>query len=209
MRSLFKKLIQWLLGERMRRALRKNNAAVILIIGKELRSVFRDEIFDYLNKLGFKCAVNSPGYNYKLGLPLTVLGFDSGYQSIYKWFFLLFKPYNLKSKIIITEFNFGDNFKSDLNYINSYINPKMVVVSDFNDEAQFGTSIDNFLSGFNENVSKIVPENLESKVSGIIKYKINPESDRVENKFGKHYVAAASAADLVASILNRDNVTEK
>ena len=131
MKSIFKNIITWILTIRAKKILVTNHHIIFLVIGGAHRSVFKDVLADQLAHAGRRVVSNKPGYNYKLGCALTILGLEGGFSSPIKWIQNVFKKNSngQVTDVFVQEFSFGDS-RGDGEYVSRLLSPEVIVISD-------------------------------------------------------------------------------
>ncbi|PIZ56313.1 hypothetical protein COY23_03270 [bacterium (Candidatus Torokbacteria) CG_4_10_14_0_2_um_filter_35_8] len=133
MRSLLKRILQSILRGYSKRILSRKKPTIIAITGSIGKTSTKEAIFCVL-KGKFSVRKSTKNYNNEIGLPLTILGEESGGGSFLEWFSILgrgFKTSFLKLKkypdILILEM--GADRPGDLRYLTSFIPIKVAVVT--------------------------------------------------------------------------------
>src|SRR3989344_2799736 len=122
-RKFLKKVISSILTWKAKKVLDKFKPVIIVVTGQKNRAIFKDEITDYLNEKDLDVASNKPGYNYRLGLPLFILGQNAGFGSPWKWLKVILAPSNRVklAKYLVVEVASCEGKDSDI--LNNFLKP--------------------------------------------------------------------------------------
>lgn len=128
-----KKLLQKILKALAAAILKKYNPDIVAITGSVGKTSTKEAVFLVLEKK-FNVRKNIKNYNNEIGIPLTVLGEESGGKSIFRWakiflaaFRLLFFKDKNYPKILVLEM--GADKPGDIAYLTNFIKPKVGVVT--------------------------------------------------------------------------------
>lgn len=133
MRDKLRNLLQSILRFFAIKILNKYNPEVIAITGSVGKTTTKEAIYTVLAST-FNVRTNQKNYNNEIGIPLTIIGSDSGGGSIVKWFLVFFKAINLlifKNKnypnILVLEM--GADHPGDIKYLTSLVPVRIGVVT--------------------------------------------------------------------------------
>jgi UDP-N-acetylmuramoyl-tripeptide--D-alanyl-D-alanine ligase len=127
-----KKLIERILKNLAADVLRKYKPKVIGVTGSMGKTSTKEAIFSVLSAK-FSVWRNVKNYNNEIGVPLTILGQESGGRSPFRWLVVFLKAFKLilfKSeypKILILEM--GADKPGDIQYLMSFIDPNVGVIT--------------------------------------------------------------------------------
>jgi len=129
--------------------LKKYNPTVVGITGSVGKSSTKEAVFNVLS-LKFRTRKNEKNYNNEIGLPLTIIGSESGNSSIWKWIKVFFKGlfaiiFPIKyPEILVLEM--GVDRPGDMEYLLSFINPTVGIITNISgSHLEFFKSIDHIL----------------------------------------------------------------
>jgi UDP-N-acetylmuramoyl-tripeptide--D-alanyl-D-alanine ligase len=132
MNNLLKKLLEKKLKFLAKRILNKYQPDVIGITGSVGKTSTKEAIYTVLSGK-FACRKNIKNYNNEIGVPLTVIGAESGRKSIFAWIGIFFKAMGLiirnkpYPKILILEM--AADKPGDLEYLTDFIPLKVAVIT--------------------------------------------------------------------------------
>ncbi|MFH0987898.1 MAG: Mur ligase family protein, partial [Parcubacteria group bacterium] len=89
-----KRAIQKILAMLARRIVRKYKPRIVGITGSVGKTSAREACFSVLNSK-FHCRRNVKNYNNELGVPLTIIGAESGGKNIFRWLSVVFQAWRL------------------------------------------------------------------------------------------------------------------
>jgi UDP-N-acetylmuramoyl-tripeptide--D-alanyl-D-alanine ligase len=92
--SLFKKIIEWKLRLLAKWVLKKYRPQVIGITGSVGKTSTKEAVFTVLSSK-FRVGKNIKNYNNELGVPLSILGSESGYKNPLAWIYVFLKALGL------------------------------------------------------------------------------------------------------------------
>lgn len=202
LKSRAKDLFVSILASKARHYLRASNAKVIIVAGNPLeREIYKQILTDAITSYHQGCVASLPGYNYKLGAVMTVLGFRAGYSSVWRWVQLVFKRSAAKRyDFIILDFSISDD--SDAAFVSKYLNPFIVVYTQtadqkmlknhgstltFAPESFFGKEIIRY--GRSEKAEIRILSVQEKENNQEVSYSINGKIGPVLlSNFGDHYI---------------------
>jgi len=128
-----KKIVQKILYGLAKRVLKKYKPDVVGITGSMGKTSTKEAVFAVLSAK-FRVRQNLKNYNNELGVPLSILGVESGYKSIWKWLGVIFHGLNLiffrnadYPQILILEM--GADHPGDIKYLTDLAPCKVGVVT--------------------------------------------------------------------------------
>lgn len=131
MKNFIKNIVLFLLQRFAKRRLRKFKGKVVCVTGSIGKTSIKDAIYTVLNTK-FRTLKNPGNMNTEFGLPLAILGMESGYSSAIKWSWLIlkglyksFKP--MYSEMIVVET--GVDKPEDMSVLMSIVKPDIAVMS--------------------------------------------------------------------------------
>lgn len=131
MKNFFKKIVLFLLQRFARRRLKKFKGKIVCVTGSIGKTSIKDAIYTVLNTK-FRTLRNPGNMNTEFGLPLAILGLDSGYSSAAKWSWLVIKGFYkslrpMYSEMIVVET--GVDKPGDMDELMSIVKPDVAVMS--------------------------------------------------------------------------------
>ncbi len=132
MKNFFKKIVERKLKKYAERILEKYNPDIIAITGSVGKTSTKEAIYGVL-KNHFEVRKSEKNYNNEIGVPLTLIGSDSGGKSPFAWLGIFRKAKKIirnkceYPKIIILEM--GADHPGDIEYLTSFIKPKIAIVT--------------------------------------------------------------------------------
>lgn len=111
----------------------KHKPQVIGITGSVGKTSCKEAVFTVLNGKFF-VRKNEKNYNNEIGLPLTIIGVESGENSFWKWTLVFFKWLGVMifparyPEILILEM--GADRPGDIKYLTDFIKPKIGIITD-------------------------------------------------------------------------------
>ena len=136
MRKIFKKIIVFILSIEAKIVLRKYKPKIVAITGSVGKTSAKETIFAALDT-SFYVRKSRKSYNSEIGIPLAVLGVETGWGSPWKWFkniiegaLLIILP-NIYPKWLVLEA--GVDHPKDMDFIAGLIKTDLVVFSRFPD----------------------------------------------------------------------------
>lgn len=128
-----KKILQKILRFMAIKALKKYSPKVIGITGSMGKSSAKEAVFAVLSK-NFNVRKSEKSFNNEIGVPLTILGLESGEKNIFKWIKVLFSGFLLLIKksptypeILILEM--GAEYVGDMKYLTDFVKCNVGVVT--------------------------------------------------------------------------------
>ncbi|MEF3691758.1 MAG: Mur ligase family protein [Candidatus Moraniibacteriota bacterium] len=133
MKKILKIFLQYYLKIITKAVLLIHKPTVIAVAGSVNKSFVRDEVKKMLLKKGKNVRANPKNFNTEIGLPLAILGLESGYNSYRRWL-----PIIGQALRAIFQKNFPDclvlelgvSQKGDMRYLLSIVQPKIVIVTE-------------------------------------------------------------------------------
>lgn len=114
--------------------LKKYNPRIIGVTGSLGKTSTKEALFTVLASK-FRVRRNEKNYNNEIGLPLTIIGADSGEDSFLKWFLVFLKwlwvmlwPHEYPEVLIL---EMGADHPGDIKYLTSFIRSRVGVITDF------------------------------------------------------------------------------
>lgn len=144
MKNLLKKLVLQSLQGFARRRMGKFKGKVICVTGSIGKTSMKEAIYIVLNSK-FRVTRNPGNMNTDFGLPLAILGMESGYSSAITWSYLLVKGFfksfkKMYSEVLVVET--GVDKPGDMDVLMSIVKPDIAVLNMVTpvhlDEGQFG-----------------------------------------------------------------------
>lgn len=126
--------------------LRHHKPKIIAITGSVGKTTTRDAVFAVLSAK-YKVRENLKNYNNEIGIPLTVIGAESGGKNIFKWLWVFFKwlwvvIFPKYPEILI--FELGVDRPGDMEYFMSFIKPDVSIVTNVSlNHIEFFRTIEN------------------------------------------------------------------
>ena len=127
-------LLEKLLKFFAKKALRKYKPRVVGVTGSVGKTSTKEAIFSVLTSK-FRVRKNEKNYNNEIGLPLTILGIESGSGSLWKWTAVFFKAIGIvffssrKSYPDILVLEMGADRPGDIKYLVDFLEPEIGVVT--------------------------------------------------------------------------------
>lgn len=130
MKNFFKKIVLFLLKRFAKRRVKKFKGEVIGVTGSVGKTSTKEAIYTVLNTK-FKVIKSEASMNTEFGLPLTILGLESGYRNALKWGYLLMKGFfmsfrKLYAEVLIVEM--GVDKPKDMDFLLSIVKPDIAVM---------------------------------------------------------------------------------
>ena len=134
MKSKKKVLLKKLLKYFAEKALRKYKPRIVGVTGSVGKTSTKEAIFSVLSAK-FRVRKNEKNYNNEIGLPLTVLGIESGGGSVWKWIVVFlqaigvvfFSSREKYPEILVLEL--GADRPGDIKYLVNFLQPEVGVVT--------------------------------------------------------------------------------
>ena len=134
MRDILKKVIFWKLQFLAKIVLKKYKPGIITVTGSVGKTSAKEAIYAGLNQVLY-IGKNKKSYNSEIGIPLAILGLESGWRNAWKWFknileglALIILP-NIYPKWLVLEA--GVDHPGDMDAINKFIKSDVVVFTRF------------------------------------------------------------------------------
>jgi UDP-N-acetylmuramoyl-tripeptide--D-alanyl-D-alanine ligase len=134
MRSLFKKIIVSVLVFQAKLILRKYSPTVVAITGNVGKTSTKDAIGAVLME-HYHTRASAKSFNSEFGVPLTILGEDTGWGSPFKWFLIILRGFEQilftveYPEILVLEV--GADTPGDIKKITKWLHPDITVVTQF------------------------------------------------------------------------------
>ncbi len=133
MKNKLRRLLQNILRLLAKAILDKYQPEVVAITGSVGKTSTKEAIFTVLNST-YNCRTNFKNYNNEIGIPLTIIGAESGNQSAAKWLLVIIKALRLiilKAKkypnILVLEM--GADHPGDIKYLAGLVPIRVAVVT--------------------------------------------------------------------------------
>jgi len=133
MKNIFKKIIIIILTIEARMVLHRFKPRIIAVTGSVGKTSTKDAIFSALSN-SLHIRKNQKSFNSEIGVPLTILGLDNGYNNLIKWvvnifegFIVLFKK-EYPSWLVL---EFGVDRPDDMEHLIKWINIDVAVFTRF------------------------------------------------------------------------------
>lgn len=136
MKQLLKNIIAGILRAEARLVLRKYKPVIIAVTGSVGKTSAKDAIYEVLSA-SFLTRKSKKSYNSELGVPLTILGCETGWTNPLKWLANIFEGLELVflkddyPKFLVVEV--GADRPGDIRKIAAWLKPDVVVVTRFGD----------------------------------------------------------------------------
>src|SRR3990167_9523499 len=200
MREILKKIFVFVLTWEARLILKKYKAKIVAVTGSGGKTSTKDAIAKVLEKK-FRVRKSKKSYNSELGVPLAIIGAESGWNSIYKWLAAFWKgikaivAQEIYPEILVLEV--GADRPEDIKKIRLWLKPDVAVLTAL---AEIPVHVE-FFSGPEEVFAEKeelagVPEGIEFKVRN----KKDEFPAKILNAFGSHNAYPALAAIAVGSV---------
>jgi len=131
-----KKIVIWILQMESRLVLKKYKPKIVAITGSVGKTSAKDAIYEVLST-SFLVRKSKKSYNSEIGIPLTILGKDTGWNSVWAWITIIFEGIalllfkNHYPKWLILEV--GADRPGDIKKVSKWLKPDVVVVTRFGD----------------------------------------------------------------------------
>lgn len=130
MKNLLKKYILFLLKRFAKRRLQNFKGTIIGVTGSVGKTSTKEAIYTILNTK-YKVLRNKGSMNTEFGLPLTVLELDTGWKSIAKWSYLIFRAFfksfhKMYAEVVIVEM--GVDKPGDMDILLSIVRPNIAII---------------------------------------------------------------------------------
>jgi UDP-N-acetylmuramoyl-tripeptide--D-alanyl-D-alanine ligase len=136
MKKIFKKIVIWILQTEAKLVLKKYKPKIIAVTGNVGKTSVKDMIHTALSS-SFLVRKSEKSYNSELGVPLTILGRETGWNNPFTWISIIFEGFallvlkNHYPKWLVLEV--GADRPGDIQKISSWLKPDIVVVTRFGD----------------------------------------------------------------------------
>lgn len=215
MKIILKYLILKILELKFRYCDKSSDSIKIAVVGGLNTKIYKEEIAESLRKHAITVLDNQSGYNYKLGLLLTLLKNKGGSSSYKFWLKNIFSKCNIiKEQVIVQEFVISkiddikwlinvykfdvlvvtnDNNFSDLIYDSRNILKNKVLILPFKNESN-----NNVITYGEKGGNDLEIINIAENDKTDFQYRYEGVINSVQiNKFGKHYVFACVIAKYI------------
>ncbi|KKT78761.1 MAG: UDP-N-acetylmuramoyl-tripeptide-D-alanyl-D-alanine ligase [Candidatus Giovannonibacteria bacterium GW2011_GWC2_44_8] len=132
MREILKKIVVFVLTWEARLILKKYKAKIVAVTGSVGKTSTKDAIAKVLEKK-FRVRKSKKSYNSELGVPLAIIGAESGWNSIYKWLAAFWKgikaivAQEIYPEILVLEV--GADRPEDIKKIRLWLKPDVAVLT--------------------------------------------------------------------------------
>jgi UDP-N-acetylmuramyl pentapeptide synthase len=154
MHEVFRKIVISILNWEAKKYLKKNNPQLIFVCGIINRSNTKEEVVRKLQAQGKNVRGSFKGYNAAIGLPLSILNLEAGYNSLFKWLKLLWNGLGvslrkgIEPEVLVLEIALVNQQESQ--QISTNFAPNLVVFTDFeakvSEESQILLSFKTFVA---------------------------------------------------------------
>lgn len=169
MRQILKYLLKTYLKLNAKIILAYHKPIIIAVAGSLNKTFFKDSIYNEISGLGWSSKKTINNFNTEIGLSLSILGLNSGYNSYKKWAWIITeipkKIFNSqKNNILVLEF--GTSEPGDMEYLMSITKPDITIITEISKRylESFGT-IDALINEF-----KILIKNTKSNGLVVLNY---------------------------------------
>jgi UDP-N-acetylmuramoyl-tripeptide--D-alanyl-D-alanine ligase len=134
MKHIFKKIVVRILQFESKLVLKKYKPKIVAITGSVGKTTAKDAIYEVLSG-SYLVRKSQKSYNSELGIPLTILGRDTGWNSPVAWFKNIFEGLaliffkNHYPKYLVLEI--GADRPGDIQKISKWVKPDIIVVTRF------------------------------------------------------------------------------
>ena len=133
MKSLLKKILEFKLRLLAKAILNKYHPEVVAITGSVGKTSTKQAIFQVLSST-YNVRANLKNYNNEIGIPLSIIGSESGGKSLLRWLIIFFKALALiifedKNYPNILVLEMGADRPGDLKYLTGFVPIKVAVVT--------------------------------------------------------------------------------
>lgn len=133
MKKIAHRILRYYLSLLARVVLWRSRPYIIAIAGTVNKSFVREAVAEILRKNGLAVETTIRSFNTDIGLPLSILGLDSGYDSYKRWLRLLPQAFvqALKRRLpayVIVEL--GISHPGDVRPLMSLVEPQMAIITD-------------------------------------------------------------------------------
>jgi len=136
MKKIFKKIIVSILTLEARLVLSKYKPKIVAVTGSVGKTSTKDAIYAVLSDF-FLVRKSEKSYNSELGIPLTILGRETGWNNPFVWFSIIFEGIallllkNHYPKWLVIEV--GADRPGDIQRVSEWLSPDIVVITQFGD----------------------------------------------------------------------------
>ena len=134
MKQLLKKIVVWVITSEARLVLKKYRPKIIAVTGSIGKTSTKDAIFSVLSRT-VHARKSEKSYNGKLGIPLTILGCQNGWNDPFTWagnmlkgFWLIIAPHHYP-KVLVLEV--GADRPGDIARVTRWLLPDIAVITAF------------------------------------------------------------------------------
>ena len=162
-----KKLLQKYLKFLASKIIKKYQPKIIGITGSVGKTSTKEAVFTAIRGK-YKVRTNIKNYNNEIGLPLTIIGSETGGKNIFKWVGITFKALGLilgkkdYPEVLILEM--GIDHPGDMSYLMSFVTPDIGVVTAIGDQipvhVEFFKDVEHLVKEKRVLVEKTKPEGL-------------------------------------------------
>ena len=162
MKNLGHIVLRWYLGVAARLVIHRCRPKIIAIAGTVNKTFVKQTIEVVLEAQGKKCSSTTQTYNTDIGLPLSILGLNSGYNSYRRWLALLphvfLKIFTQRlPKTLILEL--GISHPGDAKKLLRIIKPDVVIITDITQRYRENFTDMSTIAKEYGNLLKAVPKN--------------------------------------------------
>lgn len=138
MRTIFKKLIKLFLKKLTHIYLKEHDISIVFLCGDGQKAHIKASLLETLNNSNFPARGNYKGYNFDLGVPLSILGIQAGSASPLMWLKVLQRARKQatqmdETKIIILEIPIER--KGDAAVITDIVTPDVTIINQIRENA--------------------------------------------------------------------------
>lgn len=134
MKNIFKIIVVWIIQAQAKLVLKKYKPKIVAVVGSVGKTSTKDAIASVLAEF-FLVRKSEKSYNSELGVPLTILGRETGWGSLIAWVAIIFEGFalllfkNHYPKWLVVEV--GADRPGDIQKISEWLKPDVVVVTRF------------------------------------------------------------------------------
>ncbi len=132
MKKLLRLMLKYYLNVLARIVLVRWRPAVIAIAGSVNKTFFKDAVVELLRKERIACASTYHAFNTEIGLPLTILGLPSGYESYRRWAGIMAQALiaALRRRLpAVLVLELGADHSGDIGYLTGLVRPKIAIIT--------------------------------------------------------------------------------
>ncbi len=132
MKSIFKKIITFIIQSEARLVLKKYKPKIVAVTGSVGKTSTKDAIYSVLSTSGH-VRKSQKSFNSEIGVPLTILGCENAWSSVWLWFKNIF--YGLELILFKVKYpetlvlEVGADHPGDIQRITSWLKPDVVVMT--------------------------------------------------------------------------------